>query len=58
MEHLKDSKKSKTKQKVTLKQADEILVIEWSNIEERGTHDELILVGGRYFNLYTYQSKI
>ncbi|MDG1227066.1 MAG: hypothetical protein P8P15_03735 [Polaribacter sp.] len=32
-------KKSKTTQKVTLKQADEILVIEWSNIEERGTHD-------------------
>ena len=47
MEHLKDSKKSKTKQKVTLKQADQILVIEWSNIEERGTHDELIAAGRR-----------
>lgn len=58
MEHLKDSKKSKTKQKVTLKQADQILVIESGNIAERAIHDELILVGGRYFNLYTYQSKI
>lgn len=42
----------------TIKQADQILVIEAGNIAERGTHDELIAAKGRYFDLYTYQSKI
>jgi ABC-type multidrug transport system fused ATPase/permease subunit len=42
----------------TIKQADQILVIESGNIVERGTHDELIAAQGRYFDLYTYQSKI
>ncbi|WP_298778570.1 ABC transporter ATP-binding protein [uncultured Polaribacter sp.] len=42
----------------TIKQADQILVIESGNIAERGTHDELIALKGRYFDLYTYQAKI
>lgn len=42
----------------TIKQADQILVIEAGNIAERGTHDELIATKGRYYDLYTYQSKI
>ncbi len=42
----------------TIKQADQILVIEAGNIAERGTHDELIESKGRYYDLYTYQSKI
>lgn len=42
----------------TIKQADQILVIEAGNIVERGTHDELISQKGRYYELYTYQSKI
>ncbi len=42
----------------TIKQADQILVIEAGEIVERGTHDKLIEKEGRYFELYTYQSKI
>jgi len=42
----------------TIKQADQILVIEAGSIVERGTHDELIDTQGRYYELYTYQSKI
>ena len=42
----------------TIKQANQILVIEAGSIVERGTHDELIMAKGRYFDLYTYQSKI
>ncbi|WP_158841811.1 ABC transporter ATP-binding protein [Polaribacter sp. L3A8] len=42
----------------TIKKADQILVIEAGSIAERGTHDELIAKEGRYFDLYTYQSKI
>ena len=42
----------------TIKQADQILVIESGSIAERGTHDELIELKGRYFELYTYQAKI
>tara|TARA_R110002073_G_scaffold336490_1_gene533988 strand:- start:10950 stop:12716 length:1767 start_codon:yes stop_codon:yes gene_type:complete len=42
----------------TIKQADQILVIESGSIAERGTHDELIAAKGRYYDLYTYQSKI
>ncbi|WP_347921778.1 ABC transporter ATP-binding protein [Pontimicrobium sp. SW4] len=42
----------------TIKRADQILVIESGEIAERGTHDELIATEGRYFDLYTYQSKI
>lgn len=42
----------------TIKKADQILVIEAGHIVERGTHDELIAKEGRYYELYTYQSKI
>jgi len=42
----------------TIQQADQILVIEQGNIVERGKHDELIEKKGRYYELYTYQSRI
>lgn len=42
----------------TIKRADQILVIESGEIAERGTHDELIALEGRYYDLYTYQAKI
>lgn len=42
----------------TIRQANQILVIESGKIEEQGTHDELIAKQGRYYNLYTYQSRI
>jgi ABC-type multidrug transport system fused ATPase/permease subunit len=42
----------------TIQKADQILVIEEGNIVERGKHDELLAKKGRYFDLYTYQSRI
>jgi subfamily B ATP-binding cassette protein MsbA len=42
----------------TIQQADQILVVEDGEIVERGKHDELIARKGRYFDLYTYQSRI
>ena len=42
----------------TIQQADQILVIEDGSIVERGKHDELIAKKGRYYDLYTYQSRI
>lgn len=42
----------------TIRKANQILVIEDGQIVERGTHDELITKEGRYFDLYTYQSRI
>ena len=42
----------------TIQQADQILVIENGKIVERGKHDELIAKEGRYFDLFTYQSRI
>jgi ABC-type multidrug transport system fused ATPase/permease subunit len=42
----------------TIQQADQILVVEEGNIVERGKHDELIAKKGRYYELYTYQSRI
>ncbi|WP_298763765.1 ABC transporter ATP-binding protein [uncultured Polaribacter sp.] len=42
----------------TIKKAAQILVIEAGKIAERGTHEELIAKQGRYYDLYTYQSKI
>ena len=42
----------------TIQKADQILVIEDGNIVERGKHKELIKVKGRYFQLYTYQTRM
>jgi ABC-type multidrug transport system fused ATPase/permease subunit len=42
----------------TIQQADQILVIEEGKIAESGKHDELIAKKGRYFDLFTYQSRI
>lgn len=42
----------------TIRQADQILVIEGGKIVERGKHEELISLSGRYFQLYTYQARI
>lgn len=42
----------------TIRQADQILVIENGKIAEQGNHDELIAKQGRYYELFTYQSRI
>jgi subfamily B ATP-binding cassette protein MsbA len=42
----------------TIRQADQILIVEQGQIVERGTHDELIAKQGRYYELFTYQSRI
>lgn len=42
----------------TIRQADQILVIENGSIAERGRHEELISKNGRYYQLYTYQARI
>jgi subfamily B ATP-binding cassette protein MsbA len=42
----------------TIQQADQILVIEDGQIAERGKHQELLDAKGRYYELYTYQSRI
>ena len=42
----------------TIRQANQILVIENGKIAEQGNHDELIKKEGRYYDLFTYQSKI
>ena len=42
----------------TIRQADQILVVEQGNITEKGTHDELIKLEGRYHELFTYQARI
>ncbi|HEU4635211.1 MAG TPA: ABC transporter ATP-binding protein [Edaphobacter sp.] len=39
----------------TIRRADQILVVEQGNIVERGTHESLYALGGRYFELYTRQ---
>jgi len=42
----------------TIQKADRILVIEEGQIVESGKHQELLDKKGRYFDLYTYQSRI
>jgi subfamily B ATP-binding cassette protein MsbA len=39
----------------TIRSADQILVVEAGEILERGSHDELIAIGGRYKQLYDKQ---
>lgn len=39
----------------TIRRADQILVMEQGRIVERGTHEQLYELGGRYFELYTKQ---
>jgi len=39
----------------TIRKADQILVVEDGQITERGTHEELYKLGGRYHDLYTRQ---
>lgn len=39
----------------TIRQADQILVVEAGKIVERGRHDELLALQGRYYELYTRQ---
>jgi len=42
----------------TIQKADQILVIEEGKIIESGKHDDLLQKKGRYYDLYTYQSRI
>jgi ABC-type multidrug transport system fused ATPase/permease subunit len=42
----------------TIQRADLILVIEQGEIVERGRHDELIALGGRYQRLHALQARI
>ena len=39
----------------TIRRAEQILVVEQGQIVERGTHEELFALQGRYFDLYTKQ---
>src|SRR5690606_15494764 len=42
----------------TIRSADQILVLEGGEIVERGTHAELLALGGRYRTLYDKQYKL
>ena len=42
----------------TIRQADQILVIENGKIAEKGTHDKLLSLEGKYYNLHKYQARI
>ena len=42
----------------TIRRADQILVVEAGRIIERGTHEALYKLGGRYYDLYTRQHGI
>ena len=42
----------------TIQMADQILVIEEGDVVENGKHDELIKAKGRYYELYTYQTRM
>jgi ATP-binding cassette subfamily B protein len=40
----------------TIRNADRILVIEHGEIAEQGSHEELMVIQGRYYKLYIQQS--
>ena len=42
----------------TIQKADQILVVEDGDIIERGKHQEMIEAKGRYFELFTYQTRM
>ncbi|TXB65857.1 ABC transporter ATP-binding protein [Vicingus serpentipes] len=42
----------------TIRKADQILVVENGEIKEKGNHNELIKLKGRYHELFTYQARI
>jgi ABC-type multidrug transport system fused ATPase/permease subunit len=42
----------------TIRRADQILVVEAGSIIERGTHESLYALGGRYYDLYTKQHAV
>jgi ABC-type multidrug transport system fused ATPase/permease subunit len=42
----------------TIRRAEQILVVETGRIIERGTHESLYALGGRYFDLYTKQHAV
>ena len=39
----------------TVRQADQIILMHQGRIAEKGTHEELIKLGGRYATLYSHQ---
>ena len=42
----------------TIRQADQIFVIENGEIVEKGTHEKLLSLEGRYYKLHKYQARI
>jgi len=42
----------------TIRRADQILVVEAGRVIERGTHETLYALGGRYYDLYTKQHAV
>ncbi len=42
----------------TIRRADQILVVETGSVIERGTHETLYALGGRYYDLYTKQHAV
>ncbi|MBE6679676.1 MAG: ATP-binding cassette domain-containing protein, partial [Ruminococcaceae bacterium] len=42
----------------TVRNANAIMVLEKGEIIERGTHDELLALGGRYYELYTGKKEL
>ena len=42
----------------TIKNSEAIMVLEQGQIIERGNHDELLNLGGRYYQLYTGKAQL